>query len=106
MADESINLTQDESTIDFNLFWYNAHHDLQISEKINGELVARMLFVPPPEALRAIADQFYEWADMLDQHYTDSMEQAIIEKNDELIYKLKQHDKHENLSWRKSKKRK
>lgn len=93
--DESISIKHDETTLTFNLFWYKAHHDVQISEHdADGKLMHRMLFVPSIEELREIANQFYEWADTLENHYDDLEHQAMINRDDELLYFLKKRGEH------------
>lgn len=79
MPDEKIIVADTVSEVSFNLFWYGDHHDLLVQENRNGEVSARIMFVPEAEGLRELAEQFYKWADMLDQINHDRMDTIAAE---------------------------
>lgn len=71
MAEEMLSMQSDNRTIEFLLYWYEKHSSLTIQDYDSTSndsmgVNAKMMFRAPPEVLRTIADQFYEWAETLE----------------------------------------
>lgn len=79
MPQENFTITSQHVTTQFNLAWSEDYADMLLQVQADDDIAHRFLLEASAETLREIADQFYKWADTLEQVNHDRMDKAMAE---------------------------
>lgn len=79
MPQENFTLISRHVTTQFNLAWSEDYADMLLQVQADDDTAHRFLLEASAVSLREIADQFYKWADMLEQIEHDRMDKAMAE---------------------------
>lgn len=80
MADETFSVEEGGTKITFRLYWSDRWYDMIIQDDYVGETRARLMFLPHPEVLRQIAEQFYAWAETIESEVGDLRDKKELEQ--------------------------
>lgn len=89
MPQENFTITSQHVTTQFNLAWSDDYADMLLQVQADDDITHRFLLEASSVTLREIADQFYKWADTLEQVEHTQMDKAMAEMK-------RSHDPYEN----------
>lgn len=67
MATETLTISQQKVKTAIEFYWSKTWADIHIKHEAEGDFGNRILIAVNPEVLRTIADQFYTWAETLEE---------------------------------------